>query len=254
MRVDVITLFPEYFHVPLRIGPLRKAQDVGSLHVFLHDPAHYADHPKAVDDLPYGGGAGMVMRPEPIVRILKKLPPGGKVIYLSPQGIPLCQKRVEVLSREPHLVLIAGRYLGLDSRVVEAYVDLEISVGDYILSGGEPAVLVLLDAVARLLPGALGDQASQERDSFTDTVGGLLAGPLYTRPPVFEGREVPTVLRSGHHEAIRRFFRKEALRKTLHRRLDLLRRIPLTEEDRALIREIAQEEGWDSHHPNTNVL
>ncbi len=244
MRVDLLTLFPEYFHVPLRIGPLRKAQETGRLQVFLHDPAHYADHPKAVDDVPYGGGAGMVMRPEPVVRILKRLPPGGTVIYLSPQGVPLCQKRVEALARMDHLVIIAGRYLGLDARVVEACVDLELSIGDYILSGGEPAALVLLDAVARLLPGAVGDEASRERDSFTDTVGGILAGPVYTRPPVFEGMAVPEVLRSGNHAAIRRFLRKEALRKTLHRRLDLLRRIPLTEEDHALIREIAEEEGW----------
>ncbi len=246
MRVDIITLFPEYFHAPLRIGPLRKAQEVGALQVYLHDPAHYADHPKAVDDIPYGGGAGMVMRPEPVVRILKRLPPGGTVIYLSPQGVPLCQKRVEALSEKAHLVLIAGRYLGLDARVVDAYVDLEISIGDYILSGGEPAALVLLDAVARLLPGAVGDHASRDRDSFTDAVGGLLAGPVYTRPPVFEGRPVPEVLRSGNHAAIRRFFRKEALRKTLHRRLDLLRRIPLTDEDRALLQEIAREEGWET--------
>lgn len=244
MRVDILTLFPEYFHVPLRIGPIRKAQEAGSLQVYLHDPAHHADHPKAVDDIPYGGGAGMVMRPEPVVRILRKLPPGGRVVYLSPQGVPLCQKRVEALAREEHLVLIAGRYLGLDARVVDAFVDLEISIGDYVLSGGEPAALVLLDAVARLLPGAVGDAASRERDSFTDTVGGVLAGPVYTRPPVFEGIPVPEVLRSGNHEAIRRFLRKEALRKTLHRRLDLLRKIPLTEEDRALIQEIAREEGW----------
>ena len=244
MRVDLITLFPEYFHAPLRIGPLRKAQEAGSLQVFLHDPAHYADHPKAVDDVPYGGGAGMVMRPEPVVRILRKLPPGGTVIYLSPQGIPLCQKRVEALARKEHLVILSGRYLGLDARVVEAFVDLEVSIGDYILSGGEPAALVLLDAVARLLPGAVGDEASRERDSFTTTVGGILAGPVYTRPPVFEGMAVPEVLRGGNHAAIRRFLRKEALRKTLHRRLDLLRKIPLSEADRALIREIAEEEGW----------
>ncbi len=239
MRIDILTLFPEYFSPMIRMGPVRAAMEAGSLELYVHNLAHFADHPKQVDDLPYGGGAGMVLRPEPVARALQALPEGW-VVYLSAQGVPLCQTRVEMLARKPHLILLAGRYKGLDERVIQRYVHLEISIGDYVLSGGEPAALVLVDAVARLLPGALGDQASSETDSFQ---WGILGPPEYTRPLEFEGMRVPEILRSGNHAAIARWRRKEALRKTLLRRPELLRKIPLSREDRQLLDELLREEG-----------
>jgi len=240
MRIDVLTLFPEFFEFPLKIGPMAKAQELGVLEVHLHNLRDFADSPKEVDDYPFGGGAGMVLKPEPIKRALDQIrSPESLVILLSAQGETLNHRLVKTLAQQPHLILICGRYKGVDERVLQ-WVDREISIGDYVLSGGEPAALVLMDAVARWLPGALGDQDSALTDSFET---GLLDAPLYTRPRVFEGMAVPDVLLSGDHEKIRRWRRKEALRKTWKKRPDLLKSAHLTPEDYELLKEIQEEEG-----------
>ncbi len=239
MRIDILTLFPEFFEFPLQIGPMAKARELGVLKVYLHDLRKFADSPKEVDDYPFGGGAGMVLKPEPIKRALDAVrTPESHVILLSAQGDTLNHRLVKELAQRPHLILICGRYKGVDERVLH-WVDQEISIGDYVLSGGEPAALVLIDAVARWLPGALGDQDSALTDSFET---GILDAPLYTRPRVFEGLEVPEVLLSGDHEKIRRWRRKEALRKTWKKRPDLLKTARLSPEDYELLKEIEQEE------------
>ncbi len=238
LRIDIITLFPEYFAFPLKVGPVRRAIEHGTLEVNLLDLRSFADSPKEVDDYPYGGGAGMVLKPEPIVRAIESVhTPESLVILFSPQGERLNHERVKDLAGRRHLILICGRYKGVDERV-RRWVDLEISIGDYVLSGGEPAALVLLDAVARWLPDSLGDKDSALTDSFET---GLLDAPLYTRPPEFRGLKVPEVLRSGNHAEIRRWRRKQALLRTLLRRPDLLETQPLSEEDQRLLQEALEE-------------
>lgn len=238
LRIDIITLFPEYFEFPLKVGPVRRALELGTLEVNLLDLRSFADSPKEVDDYPYGGGAGMVLKPEPLVRAIESVrTPESLVILFSPQGERLDHARVKHLAGQRHLILICGRYKGVDERVRQ-WVDLELSIGDYVLSGGEPAALVLLDAVARWLPESLGDKDSALTDSFET---GLLDAPLYTRPPEFRGLKVPEVLRSGNHAEIRRWRRKQALLRTLLRRPDLLERFPLGEEDRRLLEEAIAE-------------
>ncbi len=248
LRVDIVTLFPEYFEFPLRVGPVRRAREQGTLEVRLLDLRSFADSPKEVDDYPYGGGAGMVLKPEPLVRAIESVRgPESLVILFSPQGERLNHARVKELATKPHLILLCGRYKGVDERV-RRWVDLELSIGDYVLSGGEPAALVLLDAVARWLPESLGDKDSALTDSFET---GLLDAPLYTRPPEFRGLRVPEVLRSGNHAQIRRWRRKQSLLRTLLRRPDLLERYPLSEEDRKLLQEALEEyEGQASEEPS----
>lgn len=221
MRIDILTIFPGIFEGPLRESLLGKAVERGLLDVRVHDIRSSAtDKHRQVDDEPYGGGPGMVMKPEPIFAAVGSLGDGPKrVILLSPAGRRLDQALVRELSREPWLVLICGRYEGVDERVVEGLPAEEVSIGDYVLSGGEVPALVLLEAVARLVPGVIGKEESHQRDSFED---GVLDHPHYTRPPEFRGMRVPEVLLSGNHAEIERWRREAALVKTRRNRPDLL--------------------------------
>lgn len=228
MRFDLITIFPEMFDAVLDFGITSRALDSKLVEVNTFNPRDFTvDAHRNVDDRPYGGGPGMVMRPEPLTAAVDAarqsqtdagLAPT-RVIYLSPQGAPLDHKRVIALAGEPGLTLIAGRYEGIDERVIEATVDEEISIGDYVLAGGELAAMVVMEAVIRQLPGALGNAASAQIDSFVD---GLLDCPHYTRPESFDGRQVPEVLLSGDHEAIARWRADRSLERTQKRRPDLL--------------------------------
>lgn len=200
-----------------------------------------------VDEPPYGGGAGMVLKPEPVFEAVGALRegPGSRVLLLTPQGVSFTHDLATALATEGHLILLCGRYEGFDDRI-RTLVDLEVSIGDYILTGGELPALVVLDAVVRLVPGVLGDAASAVQESFA---GGLLDFPQFTRPPEFRGLAVPDVLLSGNHAAIRRWRRKEALRRTLTRRPDLLTAAVLSEEDRILLKEVAREMEAESGSP-----
>ena len=224
MRVDVLTIFPSIFESPLRESLLGKAIDAGTLDVRVHDVRdHTTDRHRQVDDESYGGGPGMVMKPEPVFRAVESLGNEPKrLLVMSPAGRRLDQDLVRELSKEPWLVLIAGRYEGIDERVVEGLGAEEVSIGDYVLSGGELPVLVVLEAVTRLVPGVIGREESHERDSFgTD---GLLDHPHYTRPAEFRGMRVPEVLLSGDHAAVERWRREAAVEKTRRNRPDLLER------------------------------
>lgn len=224
MRVDVLTIFPSIFESPLRESLLGKAIEVGTLDVRVHDVRdHTTDRHRQVDDESYGGGPGMVMKPEPVFRAVESLGNAPKrLLVMSPAGRRLDQELVRELSNEPWLVLIAGRYEGIDERVVEGLGAEEVSIGDYVLSGGELPVLVVLEAVTRLVPGVIGREESHERDSFgTD---GLLDHPHYTRPAEFRGMRVPEVLLSGDHAAVERWRREAAVEKTRRNRPDLLER------------------------------
>ena len=243
MRIEVVTLFPELIRGALAAGVLGRAVQRGLLEVGTEDPrAHTRDVHRTVDDRPYGGGPGMVMKPEPlsaaIAAAAARVPEGTLRVALSAQGEVLTQGRLADLARRPALVLVAGRYEGIDERVLERSIDLELSIGDYVLSGGELAALVVIDGVARLLPGALGDERSSVEESFTE---GLLEGPQYTRPEVYDGLAVPPVLLSGDHAAIRRWRLKQALGRTAERRPDLLARLALDAERTALLAEYMNE-------------
>ncbi len=226
MRIDILTIFPGIFESPLRESLLGKAIASGLLDVRVHDIRdHATDKHRRVDDEAYGGGPGMVMKPEPIFAAVEALGPGPKrVILLSPAGRRLDQALVRELAAEPWLVLICGRYEGVDERVVEGLPAEEISIGDYVLSGGEIPALVVLEAVSRLVPGVVGREESLERESFGPE--GLLDHPHYTRPAEFRGMRVPEVLLSGHHAEIERWRRQAALEKTRRNRPDLLRDEP----------------------------
>lgn len=243
MRVDVITLFPEMFAAISEYGITSRAVRQGLISLNCWNPRTYTeDRHQTVDDRPFGGGPGMVMKIQPLERALlaARESAGGraKVIYLSPQGRPLKQEAVRELAKEESLILIAGRYEGIDERFIEAHVDEEWSIGDYVLSGGELPAMVLIDAVTRLLPGALGHADSAEEDSFTD---GLLDCPHYTRPEVYADQRVPEVLLSGNHEHIRRWRLQQALGRTWERRADLLDCRSLSGEEKKLLDEYVRQ-------------
>ena len=220
MRIDVVTIFPELFDVPLRTSLLGKAVADGRVDVRLHDlRAHGRGKHRSVDDEPYGGGAGMVMRPEPIFDAVEAIDGDPYVILLSPRGHKLDQRAVETLATRPHVVLVCGRYEGVDERVAEHLADEELSIGDYVLGGGEAAALVVIEATARLIPGVVGNEASLERESHTS---GGLEHPQYTRPADFRGWKVPDVLVSGDHARVERWRVEAAERLTRSRRPDLL--------------------------------
>ncbi len=263
MRVDIVTIFPEMLRSPLEHSILKRAQEKGILEVNCVDlRAYTTDKHRTTDDTPFGGGAGMVMKPEPLFAVVEDLrggsggdgagggealdPPtearwvqptvrSARVVLTSPRGDVYNQDKAAELARERHLVLLCGRYEGVDERVRQALVDDEISLGDFVLTGGELAALVLLDSVARLLPGVLGHEESSEFESFSD---GLLEYPHYTRPAEFRGMAVPEALLTGNHREIQRWRRQQSLRETLERRPDLLRSAPLSEEDRLFLKQL----------------
>ena len=231
MKIDVISLFPQTIRPALQVGILKRAHNDGALTTNVHDLRNFAtDRNKSVDDYPYGGGAGMILKPEPLFAAVRALigKSQHRVIYLTPQGKPFNQRFAEVLSLESHLILICGRYKGIDERVRENLVTDEISIGDYVLSGGEIPALVMIDAIARILPGVLGDYESAESDSFSQE---LLDHPHYTRPADFQGIKVPDILLSGNHEKVRRWKHTASLKRTAERRPDLLEQAELSEEE-----------------------
>ncbi len=239
MRIDILTLFPELFAGPFDHSIVGRARQEGLVDIAFHNIRDWAtDRHHIVDDYPYGGGPGMVLKPEPIYAAVEAVQamaePSGTVLLLTPQGRVLTQDLVRDLAARSRLLLICGHYEGFDERVREGLADIEISVGDYVLSGGEPAAIVLTDAIVRLIPGALGGEYSATEESHAQ---GLLEYPHYTRPPEFRGRRVPEVLRSGHHAEIARWRRRQSVLRTALRRPDLLARARLTDEDRRLLEE-----------------
>jgi tRNA (guanine37-N1)-methyltransferase len=243
MRIEILTLFPEMFPAYLNTSILRRAQDAALLEVKIHNIRDFAhDKHRVTDEPPYGGGGGMVLKPEPIFEAVETVVDGSEqtpIILLTPQGRPLTQQVVQELAFEDRLVLLCGRYEGIDERVRQHLVTDEISIGDYVLTGGELGALVIVDAVSRLLPGVLGAEGAAEQDSYAT---GLLEGPHYTRPEQFRDWPVPDVLRSGHRANIRRWRREQALRRTWQRRPDLLISAELSEEDKQFLAELAREQ------------
>lgn len=243
MKIEVFTLFPEVFPAYLDSSIVKRARDAGLLNVLLHNIRDYAkDKHRVTDDEPYGGGGGMVMKPEPIFSAVESVlgaPPSVPVILLSPQGRTFNQSIARELSGVEHFSLLCGRYEGVDERVRQHLVDDEISVGDFVLTGGELPALILIDAVLRFLPGALGDPQGAENDSFAT---GLLEHPHYTRPAEFRGWEVPEVLRSGDHARIKQWRREQSLLRTNERRPDLLSEADLSRDDRDYLNTLRAED------------
>jgi tRNA (guanine37-N1)-methyltransferase len=242
VRIDVVTLFPEMIRAQAGYGVQGRAVARGLVDLVTWNPRDYTlDRHGSVDDKPYGGGPGMVMQVQPLLDAIgaaQSAGPIAPVIYLSPQGGRFTQDMARRFAERERLILLAGRYEGIDERLIDMVVDEEVSIGDYVLSGGELPVLVVMDAVTRLLPGTLGDADSAREDSFMD---GLLDYPHYTRPEQVEGRQVPDVLLSGNHAAIRRWRRKQALGRTRLRRPELLEALTLDDQDRALLIEFFEE-------------
>jgi len=242
MKFQILTLFPAMFQGPLTESILRRGVESGAIGVDLHNIRDFAlDRHRTVDDAPYGGGAGMVMKVEPLaacVEAVKSQAPRARVILTSPRGEPFTQAVARELAAEDGLIILCGRYEGIDERVRELYVDRELSIGDFVLTGGELAAMVIVDAVSRLVPGVLGSEESALDESFSD---GLLEYPQYTRPPEFRGLTVPPVLLSGNHREIDRWRRRQALRQTVQRRPDLLAAAHLSREDETFLRELAGE-------------
>jgi len=247
MIFEILTLFPAMVEVPLAESIVGKARKRGLIAVRVHNIRDYAvDKHQMTDDRPFGGGEGMVMKPEPIVHAIEDIRsqgPAPRVILLSPQGSLFTQKKAWELSRLSRLILLCGRYEGVDERVVSHFVDEEISIGDYVLTGGELGAMVLVDAVARLLPGVLGNEFSALTESFSQE---LLEYPQYTRPQDFRGHRVPEILLSGNHEMIRKWRRGQSLLRTRQRRPDLFERLELTAEDEELLRCAFEEESSGS--------
>jgi tRNA (guanine37-N1)-methyltransferase len=248
MRIDVLTLFPAMFQGPMTESMLWKAQDRGLLDLHLHDiRAYTTDKHHTADDIPYGGGGGMIMKAEPIVSAVETLladtPPGTPVILMTPQGRVFSHKIAKELASHERLVFICGRYEGIDDRVRQLVVTDEISIGDYVLTGGELPAMVIIDALVRHIPGVLGACWGADEDSHAD---GILEGPHYTRPPVFRGLAVPGVLQEGNHERVAAWRREQGLRRTWRNRPDLLLRAHLSEEDRYLLATFADEDAQAS--------
>ena len=249
MWAGVVTLFPEMFTALTGHGVTGRAVKRGQLTVEYSNPRDHAhDRHRTVDDRPFGGGPGMLMKVEPLLEaieaIREKAPSTPRVIYLSPQGQPLTQQRAVELAQLDSLVLLCGRYEGIDERIIEMCVDEEISIGDYVLSGGELGAMVLLDAVTRLIPGVLGHADSAVEDSFSE---GWLDCPHYTRPEEFAGQRVPEVLLSGNHALIRRWRLKQSLGRTWQRRPELLKELTLSKEQQQLLAEFIREQETDNH-------
>jgi len=244
MRFDILTLFPGMFSGPFDESIIKRGRDKQLIDIALHNIRDFAtDRHQVTDDAPYGGGAGMVMKVEPLsacIESVKAHHPSSTVVMTSPQGRPLTHAVAEELSRRDGLIIICGRYEGVDERIRQLYVEDDISLGDFVLSGGEIAAMAILDAVTRLIPGVLGSSDSAETDSFCD---GLLEYPQYTRPAEFKGLSVPDILLSGNHELIRKWRRRESLRKTRALRPDLLTSDVLTTEDRKLLAELERDHG-----------
>lgn len=242
MRIDVVTLFPDLFEIVTRFGVTGKAMQRGVVELGLWNPRDFTtDRHRTVDDRPYGGGPGMVMMVQPLrdaIRAARIAAPHSKVICLSPQGRRLDQAAVRELAVRPGLILVAGRYEGIDQRLIDSEIDEEWSIGDYVLSGGELAAMVVIDAVARLVPGVLGHDQSAEQDSF---MAGLLDHPHYTRPDEIDGMRVPEVLLGGDHAAIARWRLKQALGRTWLQRPDLLQQMILSAQQRQLLEEFKSE-------------
>lgn len=240
MNFDVVTLFPEMIESPFAGSIIGKAVSKELISISAHNLRNWAEGRHLVtDDTPYGGGAGMVMKPEPIYRAIENLKqqrPGSKVIMMTPQGKTFNQQAAETLSAEAGLIFVCGRYEGFDERI-RSYVDAEYSIGDFVLTGGELPAMVMIDAIARLLPGVLGSAGSAEADSFSD---GLLEHPHYTRPAEFMGQQVPEVLLSGNHARIAAWRRSQQLQRTLQRRPDLLDNVQLTDDDLAELARLRQ--------------
>ena len=273
MKFEILTIFPDFFRGPLDYGIVRKAREAGLIEIGIHDLRAFThDRHRTVDDRPFGGGEGMVLKPEPIFECLESLAVSPReerirddsretVVLLSPQGALFTQAVAQDLTTRERVVLICGRYEGVDERVSQHLADREISVGDFVLSGGELGAAIIVDTMTRLLPGALGNAASSQQESFTAPVvkeekrmsgetpsstcssGGLLDYPHYTRPAEFHGMQVPEVLVNGDHDEIRKWRRRSALQKTLRNRPDLLRDAELNKEDRKLLTEIEAEQG-----------
>jgi len=239
MRFDILTLFPDMFRGPFDESIIRRGQDKGLIRIGLHQIRDYAlDKHHTVDDAPYGGGAGMVMKPEPLAACIesaKQLNPEAAVLLTTPQGRPLNQTLAQELSRMPGLIIICGRYEGVDERIHERYVHHEVSIGDFVLSGGELAAMVVVDTVTRLIPDVLGSEESAAGDSFSD---GLLEYPQYTRPVEFNDMVVPNILLSGNHAEIARWRRQQSLQRTAAKRPDLLQHAVLSDKDRLFLRYI----------------
>ncbi len=240
MRIDIITGFPDFFRGPFDESIIKRARDNGLVDIGIHDLRDFThDRHRTIDDYPYGGSAGMVLKPEPIAKAIKQIegenPDPPRVIYLTPQGEKLTQKKANDLSLLSNLILICGHYRGMDERIRIKYVTDEISIGDYVLTGGEVAAIVLVDAVIRLIPGAIGDFESALGDSFQE---GILDCPWYTRPAEFEGLRVPEVLLSGNHGLIEEWRKKEAIKRTFEKRPDL---IDFLELDKAEIESIKED-------------
>jgi tRNA (guanine37-N1)-methyltransferase len=272
MHFDIITIFPDFFAGPFNYGILKRARSSGLVDIAVHDLREFThDRHKTVDDRPFGGGEGMVLKAQPIYDAVQSLEIASKaerqrkketVILLSAQGQPFNQLLAQELAETERVVIVCGRYEGVDERVNEMLCDREISIGDYVLSGGELAAAVIVDAVVRLLPGALGNPDSSRFESFgaedvvedsrsagpprsTYGAGGLLDYPHYTRPAEFMGMAIPEALAGGNHEEIRRWRRRMALKKTLENRPDLLEKIEISDEDREILAEFGWRENWD---------
>lgn len=239
MKITILTLFPEMFSGFLGESIIKRAIANGLIEFNIVNIRDFTyDKHKQVDDTPFGGGAGMLLKPEPLFRALDSLNTNGKVIFTSPQGVTLNQDLVKELSKDEELTIIAGHYEGIDERVIQKYVDLEVSIGDFVLTGGELPAMVIADAVARLIPNVLGNSESYTNDSFYD---GLLDCPHYTRPASYEGMDVPEILLSGHHKNIEKWRKKESIKRTLIRRPDLIEKKEFNKDELKILKEIKEE-------------